>query len=402
MARSHNASQQLIELEHRRLVAESLTDILTVLNSNLPLEDTLASIVKQAHPLLGADAAAIYRLQPDKLLTIQSSVGLGEDYIALGTIPLGVFATGQAALELHPIIITDIQEVHENPDSPYTNLRLLLEHLSANYRSILSLPLIIRSETYGTLTLYYQKAHSISKEKIDLAASFANQAALAIENARLRAQVEADAVHAERTRLARELHDSVTQMLFSASMIADVLPIVWEKDNETARKGLSDLRQLTRGALAEMRTLLMELRPNALEEASLEDLLKQLVESTRGRIRALVNIHYNGSGLVPKGVRINFYRIAQEALNNVSKHAEARQVEITINRPSLNSSEPVDQLEMIIVDDGCGFDPNKTSPNHLGISIMKERAQNIGAEISIQSQIHLGTEIKVSWKEQKG
>jgi len=168
--------------------------------------------------------------------------------------------------------------------------RELVVYLAARYHALLSAPLVIKDQTYGAITLYYQAPRSFTDDEIQLAAAFCDQAALAIENAGLRSQVEQAAVAAERNRLARDLHDSVTQTLFSASLIAEVLPAVLQRSPVEGQQALEELRQLTRGALAEMRTLLLELRPDSLKDARLADLLRQLAEGITGRARLPVRV----------------------------------------------------------------------------------------------------------------
>ena len=125
------------------------------------------------------------------------------------------------------------------------------------------------------------------------------------------------AVLEERNRLARDLHDAVSQTLFSASLIAEVLPRLWERDQDEGRRRLEEVRQLSRSALAEMRTLLFELRPAALAEAELGDLLRQLADTITGRGRLPVTVEISSRTTLPSEVKVAFYRIAQEALNNV-------------------------------------------------------------------------------------
>lgn len=391
------SDQRMRDLERRSRVAESLRGILAVLNSNLPLEDILAHIVEQAGPLLEADGVAIYRLQKNGMLTIQSSAGLGPEYISLASVPLGILATGQAALKLQPTHIPDVLQVRSHTDPQDVEMLQLLEQLAVHYRSILSIPMVIRGETYGTLTLYYCQPSVVTPEQIDLAISFCNQAALAVENASLRSQIEKEAVAAERARLARDLHDSVTQMLFSANLIAEVLPTLWERSTETGRQGLEELHQLTRGALAEMRTLLLELRPSALENASLEELLRQLAESTSARMRIPVDFQFSGGAPLSRDVRIVYYRIAQEALNNIVKHASASRVSLSLSCTPPDSPVVSRRVEMSIVDDGCGFDPRQAGLDHLGMGIMKERAESVGAQLTVSSQKKCGTTINVVW-----
>ena len=204
-----------------------------------------------------------------------------------------------------------------------------------------------------------------------------------------------EAVIAERTRLARDLHDAVTQTLFSASLIAEVLPELWESDFEEARSTTEELRQLTRGALAEMRTLLLELRPSALTQSRFEDLLKQLCEALIGRTRLPINLHIEGEGKLQPEVQVALYRIAQESLNNAAKYARASHVDVNLQFSSTGAT-----LE--ICDDGAGFDINKLKPSSLGLRIMRERAEAIGAGLKINSTIGQGTQISVSWKEPGG
>ncbi|HVN53328.1 MAG TPA: GAF domain-containing sensor histidine kinase [Anaerolineaceae bacterium] len=389
--------QHVAELERRRQVAESLRSTLGVLNSRLPVEKILFHIANQACPLLNADAAAIYRLQIDGMLAIQASVGLGADFIQHSSIPLGELATGRSVLTQTPVFIPEISAIEPPREEFGAQLADLLNRLSKGYRSLLAVPLIIRAETYGALTLYYREAHEISKEEVDLAKDFSVQAALAIENARLRTQMEQDAVAAERNRLARELHDSVTQMLFSASLIAEVLPSIWQRSPEQGMEGLNEIRQLTSGALAEMRSLLLELRPHALEEARLEDLLPQLAESISGRIRTPVAVHIQGQALLPVDVRVAFYRIAQEAFNNIVKHSQADQISLSLNCTVSDQSGQCRRAEMTIVDNGCGFDNGPESASHFGFNIMRERALAIRSQLEISSRVNCGTRITLVW-----
>ena len=209
------------------------------------------------------------------------------------------------------------------------------------------------------------------------------------------------AVLAERSRLARELHDAVTQTLFSASLIAEALPTAWENDVSEGRQLLGELRQLSRGALAEMRTLLMELRPSVLAEAHLEDLLRQLAEAVIGREGIPVSLAVEGKGSLPCDVHIALYRIAQEALNNVVKHARATQVAIHLRyfAPAAeHNGEGHEGVLLTVHDNGRGFDPDVIPPNHLGLGIMRERAQAIGAALTIESQPGFGSQIAVLWE----
>jgi signal transduction histidine kinase len=240
------------------------------------------------------------------------------------------------------------------------------------------------------LTLHHSQPGHFTARHADLVLAFANQVAVAIENARLYARAEESAVAAERNRLARDLHDAVTQILFSSSLIAEVLPCIWERDPEEGRRRLQELRELTWGALAEMRTLLLKLRPSALVEARLADLLRQLAESITGRARVPVHLEVEGECKVDAEVKVALYRIAQEALNDVAKHAGASEATV---HPRCQPG----QVELCVRDDGLGFDQARLPPDNLGLDIMRERAEAIGAQLEIESQARQGTEVRVVW-----
>lgn len=199
-----------------------------------------------------------------------------------------------------------------------------------------------------------------------------------------------EAVTADRTRLARDLHDAVTQTLFSASLTAEVLPDLWEMDVEEAKRSTEELRQLTRGALAEMRTLLLELRPAALTQTRLSDLIRQLCEAFIGRSRLPITLSIEGDFELPPEVQVAFYRIAQESLNNVFKYARATQVNVNLFLSAAT-------VHFETCDNGIGFDLSASKPTSLGMRIMRERAEAIGADFHISSTVGAGTCVEVTW-----
>jgi len=257
------------------------------------------------------------------------------------------------------------------------------------------LPLQIRDRKLGILVIIGPKGSGFSPDQLALFKSIADQLSVAIENAYLYEKAEDMAIAAERNRLARDLHDAVTQTLFSASLIADVLPRIWERDMEQGRKRLGELQELTRGALAEMRTLLLELRPASLTESSLAELLQQLTQAIGGRSRLPVDLIIEEERPLPSEIQVALYRIAQEALNNITKYAAASQVKVKL-------SFPTQAVQLSIADDGRGFDLADIKPHSLGIGIMRERAQRIGATLTINSQIGEGTVIDVQCPLTKG
>ncbi len=381
------------EAERRRQIAESLADIMNVLNSNQTLDEVLDYITSQAGRLLDNQAAGIYRLQEDGKLTIEATQGLLLAYAGGREIPVGQEVLRRATETRRPVAAPDLARGASSdgelaPDGQTKATRPWADL----YRGLLAVPIIVADEVYGGLALYYSEPRQFPREEIELAAAFADQIGLAIENARLRDQVREAATVAERERLARDLHDAVTQTLFSAGLIAEALPRVWERSPERAREGLEELRQLTRGALAEMRTLLLELRPAALTEKPLGELLGHLTQAMTSRTRVSVTLTVKGDSSLSPEVQIALYRIAQEALNNVTKHASAAEASVDLHcQPG--------RVALSIQDDGRGFDPADALPDQLGLSIMRERAESIGATLGIRSQPDHGTRVTVDWRE---
>jgi signal transduction histidine kinase len=257
--------------------------------------------------------------------------------------------------------------------------------------SELAVPLKTKSGIIGVLNVESDQLNAFDESDVVVLQSLAHQAAVAIENARLYEQAQQLAVVEERQRLARELHDAVTQTLFSASLIAEVVPRVWAIDPDEGGRQLEEVRLLTRGALAEMRTLLLELRPEALIEAEMNDLLQQLGSALTGRTGVPVAVTAEGEWELPAPVQIALYRIAQEALNNAGKHASANRVDVYF------ACEP-GRIVLTISDDGRGFDVDSIPPGHFGLGIMHERAATIGARLEIDSEIGRGTGVVVVWE----
>lgn len=216
--------------------------------------------------------------------------------------------------------------------------------------------------------------------------------AATLEGTQLYEHAQIVAAIEERQRLAQSLHDAVNQSLFSASMIAEVLPRLWDRNQAEGRQALEDLRYLIRGALAEMRGLLAELRPVVLSDTDLGDLLHQLGDALTGRTNVPVAVEVLGKDFLPTEIRLVFYRLCQEVLNNIAKHAHATAVSIRLKYES-------NTAELRIRDNGRGFDPENIPPKHYGLSMMRERAKAIGATLTIHSQPHEGTEILIYWVE---
>jgi PAS domain S-box-containing protein len=269
-----------------------------------------------------------------------------------------------------------------------------------NIQSVLLVPLAIRREAVGVLTIASDKPeHGFNEDEVRLAETIATDLAAAIEGARRFEEAQATAVSEERSRLARELHDAATQSIYSATLIAEALPRVWARSPAEGERNLVKLRQLVRGALAEMRTLLFELRPAALAAADLETLLHYLGEALTGRTRIPVEIVAEEAdekyAEPPPNVKLALYRITQEAFNNIAKHSRATQVAAALHRIP-------DRTTLTIQDNGRGFDLDSVSAARLGLSIMRERAEETGGQLVIESQVGEGTRIAVTWLADQG
>lgn len=235
----------------------------------------------------------------------------------------------------------------------------------------------------------YRKAAYVD-EDVEVLELLAAHAAVALENGLRYQQAQAHAAAQERTRLARDLHDAVTQTIYSASLIAEALPVVWQRNPIEGERNLTKLRQLVRGALAEMRTLLFELRPAALLAADLDTLLHQLGDVLTGHTRIPVTMTCTGEANLPADVKVALYRIAQEAFNNIAKHSGATEVTVTC-------SLTPDQVVLTIGDNGRGFDSVKVNGSRMGLRIMAERAAAINAALRIDTAPGHATVIELRW-----
>ena len=300
----------------------------------------------------------------------------------------------QAALlnEHQPQRIADVWS-----DEPAAQLlRALLNDQAAmlieGVKAWMWVPLAVKGRVIGGIGIAHAEADTFTTHQANLALTMANQAAITMVNAQLYEQAQTLATLQERQRLAQNLHDAVNQSLFSAGLIAEVLPRLWERDPARGQQSLEDLRRLIRGALAEMRGLLAELRPQVLIDSELGDLLHQLGSAFTGRTNIPVVVTVTGQGPLPANVQVAFYRLCQEAFNNIAKHARASQVTIQLEYDA-------GALELHIRDDGQGFDPERTPSGQYGLNMMRERAESVGMMLSVTSQSGHGTEIAIRWTE---
>ncbi|MBC8422406.1 MAG: GAF domain-containing protein [Chloroflexi bacterium] len=393
LAQQFNAMASALNESYRNLeqrVADrtqellALYDVTTVASASLDLPTVLESSLDRILAVMGSGVGAIHLLDETKgVLHLTAWRGIPLDLVAkIDPVPVGSGLASWVIEHGEPLVVPDIA----------TGPRPLLAIPTGGSRAYVGVPILARGQVLGVLSVVGERERQFKAEEVALLVSIASQVGVAMENAQLHEQAQQAAALRERQRLARDLHDAVTQTLFSAGLIAEVLPRLWERNPQEGRRQLEELRQLTRSAMAEMRTLLLELRPAALVGMQLGDLLRQLAEVTTGRARVPVMVTVEGPQSLPPDVQVALYRIAQEALNNVAKHAGASQATVSL------CCQP-GRGKLCISDDGQGFDLKAIPRESLGLGIMRERAEAVGATLTVESEIGRGTQVTVVWSE---
>jgi signal transduction histidine kinase len=255
--------------------------------------------------------------------------------------------------------------------------------------SWLGVPLIAQDKPIGLLSIQCYRANYYAQWHAEIALAFANQAAAAIENARLRTREAEAATTAERRRLARELHDSVSQALFGIALGARTTQELINRDPKRANETIDYMLKLTEGALAEMRALIFELRPESLATEGLLVALQKQTKAlcTRHSIDAQFFFDCEEPA-IPVEAKEAIYRVALEATQNTIKHAHASRVEIRLGIRNRH-------LTLDVKDDGKGFDTNGSFPNHFGLVSMRERASNLGGTVEVHSGPGAGTIVQM-------
>lgn len=393
---NHELAQQVAErtreLERRRQVAEGLRDLLTILNSNRPLQEILDYIVNAATQLLGTTSGAIYSLQPNqKTLVVQATCGLPPAYATDLTFAADKSFLGQAIIKRQPVVVSNIAAaLAEQQDSLDEQRKSLL---TQHYHTLLTVPLLRQGQqqtvdkVYGALALYYPEQHGFSDEEIGVVVAFATQATLAIENAQLRQRVEQTAILTERSRLARELHDSVTQSLYSMTLLSEGWRRMAVRGELTqVDERLAELGELSSQALKEMRLLVHELLPPALEKEGLLGALYQRIAAVEKRAGIDARLLVDQVIELPPHLEAALYRITQEALNNALKHANATAVTVSLHTTN-------DQVMLTISDNGKGF-AQANGAGGLGLITMRERAAQLGGTLTLDSTPGQGATIR--------
>jgi PAS domain S-box-containing protein len=359
------------------------------------VESTLDDICGYVVGATGAIAAAIVLIdRASGRRRMAGAHGLPDGYVAAANEVLssGVRLLVQEAYERHkPAVVSDMRRrllgsQDSAPLHPFAG--------EVEWDTVLSAPMVYQGEQIGVLHSYHPPGREISEVEIGFHTAIADQAAIAVENARLLAEVKEQATIEQRRHLARELHDSVSQALFSINLTAHGIESSLRKEGSgihAALARIADLRQLTQGALAEMRALIFELRPGALEEEGLLQALRKHAAAIAGRELLQIDVLCPLEDRLPRlapAAEEALYRIAQEAIHNVVKHARATHIEVALDLEG-------QALRLRISDNGRGFDPTQVPAGHMGLGTMAQRAAALGGDYSVQSAPGQGTTITV-------
>ncbi|MEI7849046.1 MAG: response regulator [Chloroflexota bacterium] len=399
LVRVHNMLEVRLLHEELRINNNLLEQQLHEQSVLIDISHTLAStseilpdlILKQLNDLIEYAQGVLFEVEDSKLVVFGMRGMQQQEYSVNIQIRL---STPEVLITLlnayQPIRIADIWSEEPQAQMLRSLLGESVTELLEGMHSWMWVPLVVQGRLLGGISLAEIKKNYFTEHHADLVLSVANQSAITMSNAELVGQAKELAVMEERQRLSHDLHDAVNQSLFSAGLIAEALPRLWDLDQQDARRSLEELRLLTRGALAEMRALLAELRPITMTNSSLSELLHLQADAFFGRTNIPVEIIAIGEFILPAVVQVAFYRVCQEVFNNIAKHANASHVVITLNQDDAG-------IEMFIHDDGQGFDTEKVFPGHYGLGIIYEYAQEVGAKLSVISQPDNGTALTMSW-----
>jgi PAS domain S-box-containing protein len=376
----HEAALRAERLMRLQGVTAKLSQVLT-------FEQVAQLMVDEAINALGASTGAFNLLEGNDTFAVIYAVGsrMPEEerknwlrYPVNGQTP-----SGDAALRREPIWLESRADLLNH----YPTMTRIAELYPGAW---IALPLFIEKRIIGVLGFAFAQAHQFHQEERNFMLALAHQCAQAVERARLYEQSKAIAALEERQRLARELHDAVSQTLFSATTIAQSLPGMWSINPDRALILLQDTVKLNRAAMAEMRTLLLELRPEGIVRTSLNQLIEQLVTALQGRRNIQVDYQREGTEVrFEPDVHVALYRIAQESLNNIAKHSKASRARVLLKQDPKG-------VMLSISDNGIGFDPSRTTSG-FGMTSIRERAEKIGAVLEMETAPGRGTQIFLKW-----
>jgi len=379
------------QLEQR--VAERTRELSTLLAtaqtlaSTLEIQPLLSIILTQLKDVIDYDAAALFQLESADELRLLRYLGPIPQERLVERWPLDQAGHSRAVVSSRaPVIIPDVRA--DTPLARAFRLKAVddLGEVPASIASWMGVPLIRRDQVIGVLSFDHSERGYYTQRHASLAMAFAAQASVAIENARLYSRAQQLAALQERQRLARELHDSVSQALFGIALGARTARAQLARDPSRVGEPIDYVLSLAEAGLAEMRALIFELRPESLEQEGLVAALAKQAAALRARHGITVQTALGDEPELPLEQKEALYRIAQEALHNTVKHARASQVELVLARADRC-------LTLEVRDNGQGFDPGGSFPGHLGLRSMRERAEQLGGELSFASAPGQGTTV---------
>ncbi len=373
----------------------TLLDLSYTVSSTLEIKPLLELIVGGLKDVADYDGASLLLRDGDYLTFFDrqgpgDQAGLSQVRIPINRYPpfWDRFMAGEA------VIIEDVQSA----DPFAVGWRLSvgpLAHTTFKYvHGWMGVPLLLKGKILGLSTLASAENGHFTERHATLALAAGRQAAVAVENARLYDQGRQWAATEERARLARELHDSVTQALFSMTLHARTTHMHLEREGIDPQSPLArsvrQLSDLTQGALAEMRALLFELRPGALRDEGLVAALHKQAAALTAREELKVDVQAPAGRIaLDETVEEQLYRLSQEALHNVVKHAQATHVQLC-----LSVQDHLVTLE--VTDNGIGFDLGVRHPGHMGLTTMAERASSLRGDLELRSAPGAGTAVRVT------
>lgn len=386
LAQSRELLEQRVEERTREL--SILLEISRNVTSTLRLQPLLDLILDQLKVVVDYSGAGIFVVEGEEahIVGFRSPHGHGAVPQAHFRIPARSGALSLRNLP-RPTIIDDVRR-----DSPLAlEFREVLGNSLDTYytfvRSWMAVPMSVKDRIIGYVHLAYDEPGFYTAHHADLALAIAQQAAIAIENARLYEKAQEAAVLEERQRLSRELHDSVSQALYGIGVGAQTTRILLEQDPSRARESNDYVLDLAEAGLAEMRALIFELRPESLETEGIAAALRKQADAVQARHRVPVETALCDEPVASLSVKEALYRIAQEALQNAVKHARPTRAELRL--------ECIDgDLLLEIWDDGAGFDTTGVFPGHLGLHSMRERATRLGGILELESAPGRGTRVR--------
>jgi signal transduction histidine kinase len=363
---------------------KAVSDAVLAVASKLSVDDVLQRLVDSARELAGARYAALGIPDGEGGFLRFLVAGMSDELVAaMGPLPR---THGMLGATLHASAPYRTEDIHRDP-----RFRGWWPKRHPDMRSFLGVPIASPEGIIGAFYLTEKLGGATfdadDQRVIELLAS---HAAIAITNARLYEQSRELSIVSERNRLALELHDVVSQKLFSLTLTAEAAATQLERDPAAARLQVQRLQTLAREALDELRSLILGLRPPELERDGLEGTLRKEVEMLRRVHGVEIELHAEGA-LDGGGDRdAAVLRIAHEALHNALRHAGARHVAVRVG-------EHRGALTVEVTDDGIGFDPGRAElrSRHLGLTSMEERARELGGRLQIRSSPGHGTTVRL-------